>query len=46
MIKEKIISEEDEKPPILKSWNKLYVFVIAQTVILIVMFYLFTRYFE
>ncbi len=39
-------NDGEEKPPVLKSWNKLYLFVIAQTALLILIFYLFTRFFE
>lgn len=37
---------DEEKPPLLKSWNKLYFFVLAQTAFLIIIFYLFTRFFR
>jgi hypothetical protein len=36
----------EEKPPILKTWRNLYALVIGVLVILIVVFYLFTKHFE
>jgi hypothetical protein len=36
----------EEKPPILKTWNNLYALVISVLIILIVVFYLFTKHFE
>jgi uncharacterized protein YpmS len=36
----------EEKPPILKTWKNLYALVIAVLVILIVVFYLFTKHFK
>jgi hypothetical protein len=36
----------EERPPILKTWKNLYALVIGVLVILIVLFYLFTKYFE
>jgi len=36
----------EESPPIMKSWNKLYLFLLVQTAALIVVFYLFTRFFR
>jgi hypothetical protein len=37
---------EQDKPPILKTWNNVYLLVTAVLVVLIIFFYLFTRYFE
>ena len=37
---------EEEPPPIMKSWNKLYLFLLVQTAALVVVFYLFTRFFK
>jgi hypothetical protein len=37
---------EEEPPPIMKSWNKLYLFLLVQTAALVVVFYLFTRFFR
>lgn len=42
----KSVEAEEEKPPVFKSWNKLYIFVLAQTAILILFFYIFTRFFR
>jgi hypothetical protein len=36
----------EEKPPILKTWKNLYALVIGVLVILIVVFYLFTKHFK
>ena len=36
----------EEAPPILSSWNSLYALVLLNLVILIVLFYLFTRTFR
>lgn len=42
----KNVTHEEESPPIMKSWNKLYLFLLVQTAALIVVFYLFTRFFR
>jgi hypothetical protein len=36
----------EEKPPILKTWKNLYALVIVVLVILMVVFYLFTKHFK
>jgi hypothetical protein len=36
----------DEPPPILGSWRRFYVVVLAYLAFLIVLFYLFTRAFD
>lgn len=36
----------DNKPPFLGSWNKIYFFVLGELVILILLFYLFTKVFS
>jgi len=36
----------DDKPPFLGSWNKIYLFVFGELVILILLFYLFTKAFS
>jgi hypothetical protein len=36
----------DDKPPFLGSWNKIYLFVFGELVILILLFYLFTKVFS
>lgn len=49
-MKNQIKNEEEklieEKPPILSSWNQLYLIVFINTVILILLFYLFTKMFS
>ena len=42
----KNVTNEEEPPPIMKSWNKLYLFLVVQTAALILVFYLFTRFFR
>lgn len=37
---------ENNKPPILKSWKQLYLLVFINLVILIALFYIFTKVFE
>jgi len=37
---------EDSPPPILGSWNKIYGFVFFNLIVLILLFYLFTKAFE
>ena len=39
-------NEKEEKPPFLSSWKKIYSIVFINLVLLIVLFYLFTKYFE
>jgi hypothetical protein len=36
---------DSEPPPILRTWRNVYIFVLAWLALLIVFFYLFTRYF-
>jgi hypothetical protein len=36
---------DDPPPPILKTWSRVYKFVVAYLLFLIVLFYLFTRTF-
>jgi hypothetical protein len=47
---EQIQTEEEklieEKPPVLSTWNQLYLIVFINTVILILLFYLFTKMFS
>jgi hypothetical protein len=40
------MEEKDEKPPFLKTWRNVYALVIGTLVVLIILFYLFTKYFE
>ncbi|MEM1359774.1 MAG: hypothetical protein AAGF89_16335 [Bacteroidota bacterium] len=37
------IDPDDETPPILGSWSNIYTFVLVLHVLLIIMFYLFSR---
>jgi hypothetical protein len=37
---------EEEKPPILNSWRNLYALVIGVLVVIIVLLYCFTQYFQ
>lgn len=36
----------EDKPPFLKSWNKIYLVVFGELVVLILLFYLFTQVFS
>jgi len=36
---------EEEKPPILKNWKNLYALVIGTLIVLIILFYFFTKHF-
>jgi len=40
------IHSEDEKPPILKSWRNIYIAVLANLILLIILFYLFEEHFS
>jgi len=44
--KEIITGTEEEKPPVLKTWNNIYSLVFLNLVILIIFFYIFTKVFE
>ncbi len=35
-----------ERPPLFRSWNRLYGFVLGELVLLIVLFYAFSRLFQ
>lgn len=37
---------EDPPPPFLKTWNKLYALVFTNLIILVFLFYIFTKVFE
>ena len=37
------MSEQEEKPPILKTWTNVYVLVIGSLVLIIFLLYLFTQ---
>jgi len=36
----------EDKPPFLGSWNKIYFFVFGELILLIALFYLFTKVFS
>jgi len=36
----------EDKPPFLGSWNKIYLMVFGELIILIALFYLFTKVFS
>lgn len=38
--------DKEDRPPILGSWNKLYIFVLGNLAFLIILFYFFTRYYS
>ncbi|MCH9029852.1 MAG: hypothetical protein IH819_09625 [Bacteroidetes bacterium] len=38
--------KKETPPPILKSWNKLYALVFVNLVVLVILFYIFTKVFE
>jgi hypothetical protein len=40
------MSSDEEPPPLLKTWPRLYAAVLLWLVVLIVLFYLFTRAFN
>jgi len=40
------IVNEESPPPFLKTWNKLYALVFGNLVVLIILFYIFTKVFE
>lgn len=40
------MEEKDEKPPFLNTWGNVYVLVVGTLVVLIILFYLFTKHFE
>jgi hypothetical protein len=37
---------DSSSPPILKSWARLYSFVLGELVLLIVLFYMFSRFYQ
>ena len=37
---------KEDRPPIFKSWNRLYAFVLSTLVALVILFYIFTKAFE
>ncbi len=36
----------DDKPPFLGSWNKIYLLVFGELIVLIILFFLFTKAFS
>jgi hypothetical protein len=42
----KEINHDDDKPPILKSWGKIYSLVLITLIVLIILFHYFTKAFE
>ncbi|HYG17198.1 MAG TPA: hypothetical protein VEC12_15685 [Bacteroidia bacterium] len=40
------MQEEEENPPILKTWNNVYALVVGVLVVVIISLYIFTQYFE
>lgn len=41
-----IVREDEGKPPLFASWRTLYVLVLVNLVVLIALFYAFTKAFE
>lgn len=39
-------TDEEERPPVLKTWNNVYLLVFLNLVVLIIFFYIFTKVFE
>lgn len=42
----KSVEKDVDPPPFFKSWGRLYAFVIGFFVLLVILFYLFTKWFE
>ena len=42
-LKTKLKIMPEEKPPILKSWNQIYLFVLIFQIVLVILFTLFTK---
>jgi hypothetical protein len=40
------LSDKEENPPVLKSWNNIYLVVLLNLVILIIFFFIFSKVFE
>lgn len=43
-LKEK--EDTEDKPPLFRSWSRLYLLVILQLAVTVLIFYLITRYFQ
>lgn len=41
-----MVEKEVGPPPVFKTWNRLYAFVLGFFVFLVLLFYLFTKWFE
>jgi hypothetical protein len=41
-----IVREDEGKPPLVSSWRRLYALVLVNLVVLIAVFYAFTKAFE
>ena len=39
------IAQEEDRPPVFKSWKQVYIFLLAFQVLLMLAFYLFMRVF-
>lgn len=39
-------TDEEENPPVLKTWKNVYLLVFLNLVVLIILFYIFTKVFE
>jgi len=37
---------EEEKPPVLSSWKQIYAIVFLNLIVMIILFYIFTRLFS
>lgn len=37
---------QDDKPPIFRTWNQMYAFVLLLHAVIIFLFYLFTQYYS
>lgn len=44
--KKKVEPFMDERPPVFKKWNSVYLVVFINLVVLIILFFLFTKVFE
>lgn len=40
------MEDQQEKPPILKTWANVYIMIIAVTIALMILFYFFTKHFQ
>lgn len=42
----KLDKENPELPPFFSNWNRLYIFMVAQLVVLATLFYFFSAYYK